>query len=294
MNATAYALFGMSAAFLLAAWIMLQASRRRAVDERINERLNRDSVRVEPRVRKRRGLSLWLRQAGIRLPAWLSALLAGLFAILLLMLLQVSWFMPLLALAGMALLVYLVGQWRAQKRLDRMIEQMPGLLDHMVRSIKSGRTVGDAMLLAMQRSPEPLNRAMAPVRKDIELGMPMAEAVLEFASLYRREEFHILALGMRINQRYGGNASDMLQSLMAMIRDRERASRQLRAMTGETRISAVVLAGLPLGLGGYILLSNPDFLLTMWASSAGRVMLMISLVLQFTGCFILWRMLKSI
>ncbi len=194
MNAAAYALLGMSALFLLASLIMFQASQRRAIDERINARLNRESVLIEPRQRKKRGLSLWLMQAGIHLPTWLSALLAGLVLIILLVLVQISWFMPLLALAGIVLFVYLVGQWRVQKRLDRMIEQMPGFLDHMVRSIKSGRTMGDAMLLAMKRSPEPLNMAMAPVRRDVELGVPMSEAVLEFASLYRREEFHILAL----------------------------------------------------------------------------------------------------
>lgn len=294
MSNVSYALLGMSAAFLLASLMMVLASRRRALDERINERLNRDNALIEPRQRKKRGLSLWLMQADIHLPTWLSALLAGLLVILLLILLQINWFMPLLALGGVVLLVYLIGQWRAQKRLDRMIEQMPGFLDHMVRSIKSGRTMGDAMLLAMKRSPDPLHMAMAPVRKDIELGVPMAEAVLEFASLYKREEFHILALGVRINQRYGGNSADMLKSLMMMIRDRERASRQLSAMTGETRISAYVLAGLPLGLGAYILVSNPDFLLNMWASSAGKIMLLLSLALQLTGCFVLWRMLKSI
>lgn len=294
MSTVSYALLGMSAAFLLASLMMALASRRRALDERINERLNRGNALMEPRQRKKRGLSLWLMQAGIHLPTWLSAMLAGLLVILLLILLQINWFMPLLALGGVVLLVYLIGQWRAQKRLDRMIEQMPGFLDHMVRSIKSGRTMGDAMLLAMKRSPDPLHMAMAPVRKDIELGVPMAEAVLEFASLYKREEFHILALGVRINQRYGGNSADMLKSLMMMIRDRERASRQLSAMTGETRISAYVLAGLPLGLGAYILVSNPDFLLNMWASSAGKIMLLLSLALQLTGCFVLWRMLKSI
>lgn len=294
MSVIAYILLGMSVAFLLAALLMALASKRRAVDERINEKLNQDSVLINPRQRKKRGLSLWLMQAGIQLPTWLTVLLTGLALLLSLMLLQISWFMPLVALGGIALLVYLVGQWRAQKRLDRMIEQMPGFLDHMVRSIKSGRTMGDAMLLAMKRSADPLHLAMTPVRRDVELGVPMAEAINEFAMLYKREEFHILALGVRINQRYGGNSADMLKNLMLMIRDRERASRQLSAMTGETRISAFVLAGLPLGLGAYILISNPEFLLNMWESSAGKIMLLLSLALQFTGCFVLWRMLKSI
>lgn len=287
-------LLGVSAMLLLAALFMMLAGKRQAVGERIYQRLSGDGEVAAPARRKKSGLSLWLMQAGIQLPGWLIALLVGTVVLLSLALSQMNWFMPLFALGGLALLVYLIGQWRAHKRLERMIAQMPAFVDHMVRSIKSGRTMGDAMLLSMQRCADPLHQAMEPVRRDIELGVPMTEAINEFAELYDREEFHILALGVRINQRYGGNSSDMLKSLIMMIRDRERASRQLSAMTGETRISAIVLAGLPLALGGYILLSNPDFLLNMWASSTGKLLLMVSLGLQLTGCVILWRMLKSI
>lgn len=294
MSSLSVIFLGMSAAFLLAAVLMMLASKRRAVGERIHLRLTDDGGFIEPKRHKKSGFSLWLMQAGIQMPGWLAALLVGTVVLLSLLLSRLNWFMPLVAVGGMALLVFLIGQWRAHKRLSRMIEQMPGFLDHMIRSIKSGRTMGDAMLLAMKRCADPLHQAMVPVSRDIELGVPMTEAISEFADLYKRDEFHILALGVRINQRYGGNSSDMFKSLILMIRDRERASRQLSAMTGETRISAMVLAGLPLALGGYILMSNPDFLIGMWESSAGRVMLLISLALQLTGCLILWRMLKSV
>ncbi|MCS2610787.1 type II secretion system F family protein [Halomonas dongshanensis] len=294
MSAGAWGWLSASVLLWLAAGMMMLASRRKRVDERVRARLNQDGEFLDKRRRRNAGLTRWLQQAGITLPTWLLLLLVGAALLIALLLLPLGWFMPLIALGAMALVVYLIGQWRAQKRVDRMIAQMPGFLDHMVRSIKSGRTMGDAMLLAMRRAADPLQTAMVPVRRDIELGVPMAEAVSEFATLYEREEFHVLALGVRINQRYGGNSSDMLKSLIGMIRDRERASRQLSAMTGETRISAFVLAGLPLALGAYILISNPDFLMGMWESGTGRILLLVALALQLTGCFILWRMLKSI
>jgi hypothetical protein len=52
----------------------------------------------------------------------------------------------------------------------------------------------------------------------------------------------LFALGLKVNHRYGGNASELLENLIKMIREREQAARQLSAMTGETRITAVVLA----------------------------------------------------
>jgi tight adherence protein B len=79
-----------------------------------------------------------------------------------------------------------------------------------------------------------------------------------------------------------------------MIREREQAARQLSAMTGETRITAVVLALLPVALAGYFLVSNPKYLLAMWNDGSGQMMLMSALGLQVFGCLALWRMLRSL
>ena len=116
----------------------------------------------------------------------------------------------------------------------------------------------------------------------------------EVAELYEVEELRILALGVSVNHRYGGNTSDLLDSIVKLIHEREKLSRQLHAMTGETRISAYVLAGVPSALGGYILASNPGYLLNMWADGTGRFLLLASLGLQLLGCYALWRMLKSV
>ena len=124
--------------------------------------------------------------------------------------------------------------------------------------------------------------------------MPLSDAVDDFAALYEQEEFHILALSMSVNQRYGGNASEVLENLIRLIRDRDQASRQLRAMTGETRMSALVLGGLPIAMAGYLFLSSPDLLLGMWEQTSGQLVLLFAFALQLIGSFLLWRMMRSI
>jgi tight adherence protein B len=200
----------------------------------------------------------------------------------------------LLILVLMPVLAYLYAGLRYRRRVMRMIQQLPQLLDHVIRSLKSGRTLGDAMLLAMENAQSPLHDALTRTRNSVGMGVPLAEAIDDFARIYEREEFHILALGVQVNQQYGGNASELLENLIVMIRDRERASRQLRAMTGETRISAMGLAGMPVALAIYILSSNPAFLMGLWESSDGRMLLLCALALQGLGCFFMWRMLRSI
>lgn len=236
-----------------------------------------------------------LLRAGIRLPLWFAGCLAA--AVMLVVFVvqqQLGWFAALAAMALIAAATVLFYQWRYQRRVLRMVHQMPQLLDHMIRSLKSGRSLGDALLLAMASSQSPLRDALAPTRRSVELGVSLGDALEDFSQLYEREEFHILALGVRVNQRYGGNASELLDTLILMIRDREKAGRQLRALTGETRISALVLGSLPIGLAGYIFVTNPEFFLAMLAEPTGRSLLYFALGLQVFGSYLLWRMLRSI
>ncbi|SFQ81713.1 tight adherence protein B [Pseudomonas sp. NFPP07] len=192
------------------------------------------------------------------------------------------------------LLLRLYISWLYRRRLKRMIEQLPPLLDHAVRSLKSGRTLADAVLGGIEAADNPLQHAMGRVQRNVLLGGNLPDAVADFAELYERDELRLFALGLKVNHRYGGNASELLENLIKLIRERDQASRQLRAMTGETRITAMVLAALPVSLAGYFLIANPTYLMSMWNQSGGRMMLLAAFGLQVIGCALLWRMLRSV
>jgi len=181
-----------------------------------------------------------------------------------------------------------------RRRLQKMIRQMPNFLDQVVRSLHSGRTLGDAITQAVGVADDPLREIFSLVNNHVLLGISLPEALQEVAELYDVEELHVFSLGVAVNHRYGGNTTDLLENIIRVIHEREKLGRQLRAMTGETRMSALVLAILPVSLGGYILLTNPGYLMNMWLDTGGRWLLLTSLGLQVLGCFTLWRMLKSI
>ncbi|CAI8890543.1 tight adherence protein B [Pseudomonas sp. IT-P253] len=184
--------------------------------------------------------------------------------------------------------------WRYQRRLKRMIEQLPPLLDHTVRSLKSGRTLADAVLGAIEVAEDPLKNAMSRIQRNVQLGVSLPDAASDLAELYEKDELRLFALGLKVNHRYGGNASELLENLIKMIREREQAARQLSAMTGETRVTAWVLGGLPIALAGYFLVTNPHYLLAMWHDSSGQIMLASAFGLQVVGSLALWRMLRSV
>jgi len=234
----------------------------------------------------RAGLGRASERVGLFLAIWAGlALLGGLLG---------GWFGLAAMLLAPPFVLRAYVSWRYERRVQRMIQQLPSLLDYTVRSLKSGRTLADAVLGAMDASTDPLREAMMRVDRNVRLGVSLDEAVDDFAELFDRDEFRLFALGLRINQRFGGNASELLENLIKFIREREQGARQLSAMTGETRMTAAVLAALPVLLVGYFLLTNPGYLIGMWHQPTGQHLLLTALLLQVGGCVALWRMLRSI
>ncbi|MBA6041489.1 MULTISPECIES: type II secretion system F family protein [Pseudomonas] len=278
----------------LSVWLF-QRGLRQAGTDRVLERLSDGQpVPQEPngswvaleRMFQRAGLGKPTDRLGLWLSGWalgmlLGYLLAGGLGLL-----------AMLILPPLLLRVYIA--WRYQRRVQRMVGQLPQLLDHSVRSLKSGRTLADAVLGAIDSTEAPLKQAMSRIQRNVQMGVSLPESVSDFAEFYERDEFRLFALGLKVNHRYGGNASELLENLIKMIREREQGARQLKAMTGETRMTAYVLAGLPIVMVGYFLMVNPGYLMSMWNDGTGRHLLLAAVALDITGTFVMWRMLRSI
>lgn len=183
-------------------------------------------------------------------------------------------------------------RWRRRQVL--ITSQVPVFIDQVLRSLSSGRSVEGAIRLAAEEVPAPLRHVLERVVRAADLGADMPETLSEAARLHSLRELSLIALAIRISNSYGSSPKEMLQSVMQMVRQQELAQRELSAMTGETRISAWVLAVTPMALAGYMVLTNPGYLEMMWQDDSGKNTMMMALALQGSGVFILWRMLKSI
>ena len=127
----------------------------------------------------------------------------------------------------------------------------------------------------------------------MRLGAPVESVLAEAGDIHRLRDLKVMSLAAAINRKYGGSLRNVLKSLITNIRRRDVAARELRALTAETRFSAVVLAIIPVSLSLYIFAHNRDYYWTMWNDGTGRWLLVASVLLQIAGVAVLFRMMNQ-
>ena len=173
------------------------------------------------------------------------------------------------------------------------MSQLPGFLESGLRVLQAGNTLEESLALAAVESPEPLKPLFQSVGRQVRLGAPLDQVLAEMADIHRIRDIKVIALAASINRKYGGSLRNVFRSLITAIRSRDAAARELRALTAETRFSAVVLAVIPALLTVYIYFQSQEYYVSMWATTGGRITLILGVALQVIGVFVIYRMMAA-
>jgi tight adherence protein B len=199
--------------------------------------------------------------------------------------------------AGGALLVCfsvvaLLVSVRTRKRRMAIVRQLPSFLDGIVRLITLGNSVPAAFQGALQTTETPLRQCLDHVSRMLRSGVEIDHALSQAAVLYGARELELVGAVLRVSVKYGGRADVMLDRMASFMRDLEQAGRELSAMSAETRLSAWILALLPIGIGGFLILTNPRYFGAMWFDPSGRKLVYLAFGLQVIGAWLLYRLTR--
>jgi tight adherence protein B len=179
-----------------------------------------------------------------------------------------------------------------QKFRRKLIHQLPGYIDAMVRLITVGNSTQAAFQLAIPTTQAPLRGHLERSAALVRAGMDLDRALHQTATSVRIEEMYLLASILGLGVRYGGRADLLLERVGNFMRDREQAEQELTAMSSETRLSAWILGLLPVGVGAFLILTNPSYFMGMWNDDTGRILIFSSVGLQLTGAALLYRLAR--
>jgi len=204
-----------------------------------------------------------------------------------------GWLAGVLIVGSILLFGWFLLNRRATARRAQIVSQLPSFLESVVRVLAAGNTLEESFASAARESPDPLRPLFMSIGRQVRLGAPIESVLMEAAEIHQLLDLRVLSLAAAVNRKFGGSLRNILRSLIYAIRTRDTAARELRALTAETRFSAVVLSIIPVAIMLFIIVQNPGYYADMWAQKGGRVLLGGSVLLQLAGIFTIFRMMRS-
>ncbi len=277
---------------LLPRRVRLSAVRRRATDAPAVSPLSGLATRITAwveqvltQVRQAPALARAIEAAGLKLrPAELVVLVVagaatgGAFGVL---------------LAGpiLALLVVLLAPFVAKLVLGMLASRRRGAfaeqLDDSLQLLASGLRAGHSLLRAIDAvsadSPAPTSEEFTRVINETRLGRDVGESLDDTAQRMDSDDFRWVAQAIAIHREVGGNLAEVLDQVGHTIRERSQIRGQVKALSAEGRISALVLMVLPFGLGGFLLVASPGYMDKFTQSPLGFMLMGVAALLLITG-----------
>ena len=138
-------------------------------------------------------------------------------------------------------------------------EQLPDAIDLIVRSLRVGHPLSTALQVIARELPAPIGTEFAIACDEVTYGQGISAALANLTERVGVADLAFLSMAVQIQQDSGGNLAESLSKLSAVIRDRFRMFRKVKAITAEGRFSAWALSLFPLGIAGAITLIRPDY-----------------------------------
>ena len=205
-------------------------------------------------------------------------------------------FLETLLLKGFILLLLLIGFFSliySRTRLQRQLfqDQFPAVIERLADSLQAGFSLPQAIEFVVPNLSQPSSEEMASITNQIRLGFTVDQALLE---LYRRrpsEDVRILVEGLTLQRQVGGNMSSMMREMAELLRNRGEMENEVRTMTAQGRLSAVVIALLvPVSLG--LLSLFPGYTDVLFNTTIGNLVLVVAGALELLGALLVARLVR--
>jgi tight adherence protein B len=183
---------------------------------------------------------------------------------------------------GVAIPAFFV-KFSARRRLNAFEAQLPETLITMAASLKAGHAFNAALASVVKEGAEPTSKELARVSQEIALGMPSEAALEAMAKRMDSTNFGFVVMAVNIQRTVGGSLAEILDMVADTVRQRQQFSRKVKALTAQGRMSAYVLVAMPFLMGLAIFALNPKYMSVLFTTSAGKVMIGISLVMMAMG-----------
>jgi tight adherence protein B len=180
-----------------------------------------------------------------------------------------TWPLALLTAGACAFLPFAYVRHQRTKRMRLFETQFPETLDLISRALRAGHAFGSGLKVAAEEGPEPLAGEFRFATEEINLGLSAPQALLNLADRVPLADFRFFVTAVLIQRETGGNLTEILGNISALIRERLKLLANIRVLSAEGRLSAWILIALPFISAGLISVMNPGYLNVLFVDPLG-------------------------
>ena len=181
--------------------------------------------------------------------------------------------LTLVLAAGAALLPLLRLLRQRARRWEAIEAQLPDALDTMARAMQAGQAFSRALRMAGTEGPLPIAREWRITADEINFGLSEEAALANLAARVRLPDMRYFVAAVLIQREAGGNITQLLSNLSALVRERVALRGAVQVMSAEGRISAWILGTMPFVIALLVSVMNPKFLSVLWTDPLGVALL---------------------
>jgi len=190
--------------------------------------------------------------------------------------------LPLAAIIGGALPIGWLW-WRRRGRFKNFGKQLPDALELIGRALRSGHSLNSGLHVVVEEMPAPISAEFSRAYEEQNLGIPIEQALKNMLKRMPNLDLKFFVTAVSIQRQAGGDLAEILDKISYIVRERFKIMGQVQALTGEGRISGVVLMALPIALFVAVYYLNPDYVMQLFTKELGRQMMGAAIVLQVLG-----------
>lgn len=172
---------------------------------------------------------------------------------------------------------------RISKRSKAFSKQLSPTILQISSSMKAGYTFAQAIDLVAKNTPAPMGNELARVTREVQLGLPMNEALNRMVRRNDSEDLRLMAIAVQIQSQVGGNLAQILDTIEFTVRERVRIKGEIKTLTGQARASGWVLIALPFAMTGILEMIAPAYFGPMFKNPVGLILLGVAGLMTLMG-----------
>jgi tight adherence protein B len=241
-----------------------------------------------------RSLQRWLSQAGLELPLQqfilltMSAGVAGSLLAALWVKIGIAWLYGV----GLAALPAAYVMVQRKRRLTTFSLQLPYVADFLRSALRAGHPLARGLQMAAENAPEPMATELRLMIEQMRYGASLPNALESMFKRVPEESLGFFVAAVRVQAQVGSSLAEILDRVADAIRTRQRLQQQLKTLTAQSRMSALLVGALPFLMLGVFTLMRPQYMQLLFYDPIGIKMLEAAIFLDLIAFYIMHRMTK--